>query len=102
MDALNILKSAKAYVALGVALGGFFLTVGTDPDTSGLFPSTWVQWLVGAGTALVAFGGVFGVRNARTVEQAQEDLAKAKAQESRPVKKTPRTVTRKPRKVIDK
>jgi hypothetical protein len=74
----DLLKSAKAYVATAVALGGLMLTLGVDSNFAQLVPETWPGKIVGIGTLLVAFGGVFGVRNARTIPQAEEDLQLAK------------------------
>lgn len=77
-NVLDIFKSAKAYVATFVALGGLMLTLGADSNFQQLVPETWPAKIVGIGTLLVAFGGVFGVRNQRTVKQAEDDLIRAK------------------------
>lgn len=80
-DMLNFMKSAKAYVATLVALGGVLLTLSADKDFASLgIPDTVLGKIAGVGTVLVSFGAVFGVRNQRTVEQAQDDLARAKEQ----------------------
>lgn len=76
---LSLMSSAKAYVATLVALGGILLTLSADENFQSLgIPETAVGKMAGVGTLLVAFGAVFGVRNVRSVEQAQEDLERAR------------------------
>lgn len=79
-DIFSFMKSAKAYAATAVALGGILLTLSADDNFHSLgIPDTFIGKMAGVGTLLVAFGAVFGVRNARTVSQAQRDLERAAA-----------------------
>lgn len=64
----------KALVALAGTIGVAVATIAADPSTSAILPQTSIQWLAAVGTMLITAGAVFGVRNARTVEQAQHDL----------------------------
>ena len=83
-DILSLARSAKAYVATLVALGGVLLTLSADKDFAALgIPDTAMGKIAGVGTLLVSFGAVFGVRNQRSVEQAQDDLARAKQRATR-------------------
>ena len=84
-DLLNFARSAKAYVATLVALGGVLLTLSADKDFAALgIPDTVLGKLAGIGTLLVSFGVVFGVRNQRTIQQAQDDLERAKRRAAKP------------------
>lgn len=84
----DLFKSAKAYVATLVALGGILLTLSADKNFQSLgIPETFVGKMAGIGTLLVAFGGVFGVRNLRTAAQAKQDLARAQGPAPRRVRR---------------
>jgi hypothetical protein len=102
--AFDLFKSAKAYVATLVALGGILLTLSADENFKSLgIPDTFVGKMAGIGTLLVTFGAVFGVRNIRTVEQAQEDLEIAKNRVAGTAKKTSvKALVSQPKKVARK
>ena len=85
---LSLMSSAKAYMATLVALGGILLTLSADENFQSLgIPETAVGKIAGVGTLLVAFGAVFGVRNVRSVEQAQGDLERARNRAAAPPRK---------------
>lgn len=83
----KLAQSLKAIAGALVAFGGALAMIAVDPSTAALLPQHWSQWIAAAGAALITFGGVFGVRNARTVKQAQADLDRA-------LKRTPRARVR--------
>lgn len=90
-----LLRNAKAIIATLAAFGTALAVVIADPSTSALLPENWVQWIAAGAGALVALGAVFGIRNGRTVEQAQADLNRAVARQAK-AKSTP--ARRRPRK----
>lgn len=85
-------RNAKAIIGVLAALGTAIGLVIADPNTSALLPESWVQRIVIVAGALVTLGGVFGIRNSRTVEQAQADLDRAI---ERKAKRSPRRRARK-------
>lgn len=91
-----IARNAKAIVGVLAALGTAIGLVIADPKTSALLPDSWVQRIVIIAGALVTLGGVFGIRNGRTVEQAQADLDRAiERKAERVAKAAPRKRARK-------
>lgn len=73
----KLAQSVKAIAGALVAFGGALAIIAVDPSTTALLPQHWSQWIAAASAMLLAFGGVFGIRNARTVAQAQSDLDRA-------------------------
>lgn len=91
-----IVRNAKALLATLAAIGTALAVVIADPSTSALLPENWVQWIATGAGALVALGAVFGIRNSRTVEQAQEDLDRAVARKAKRTAKPRRPALRHP------
>lgn len=83
-DPSKLAQSLKAIAGALIAFAGALAVVAADPRTSALLPESWLQWIVAGAAALTVFGGVFGIRNARTVDQAQADLDRALDRQPRP------------------
>jgi len=78
-QALSIFKSAKAWFASAVAFASALLVLAADKDFQQIVPDNIETWLMAIASAIVVFGGVFGIRNQRTVADAEDDLRRAKA-----------------------